>query len=100
MLYPYDLLNTHQLNIAFFERRNSDTICAVLWEQYSTNYDTTNDPEFGAIYKTKWGVSYSVQYHEAYKMAIWIRNQLIHFYEETKRRDANARGHKACTTEE
>lgn len=71
-----------QINIAFFEHRNSDNICAVMWEQKSFNSIATVElAQFGDdVYKTKWDVSKEVGYGEALKMADWIWDQLKEFW--------------------
>lgn len=65
-----------QLNIAFFEHRNSDIISAVKWRQESINTLTIDNAKFGDIYKDKWDVSHSVSYGEVEEMAEWIIEQL------------------------
>ena len=66
-----------QLNVAFFEHRNSDSICAVAWEQSTMNPPTIDSADFGGkVYKSKWDVSYEVGLGEAMKMADWIMQQL------------------------
>lgn len=73
--------NGKQLNIAFFEHRNSDDICAVAWVQHVTiNPPTIDTAEFGEIYKTKWDVSHTVRYGEAHKMAKWIVSRMEEHY--------------------
>ena len=74
-----------QLNIIFFEHRNSDSICAVKWEQRSLNSLTIDNAEFGCIYKTKYDVSFSVGYGEVTKMSDWIWEQLTEFWDTTKK---------------
>jgi len=69
-----------QLNIAFFEHRNSDSICAVKWEQNSWNTINIDNAVFGDVYKDKYDTSHSVGYGEAYGMAEWITEQLIEFW--------------------
>jgi len=64
-----------QLNIAFFEHRNSDSICAVKWQQESMNTLTINNAEFGDVYKDKYDTSHSVDCGKAYEMAEWIIEQ-------------------------
>ena len=64
-----------QLNIAFFEHRNSDSICAIKWQQESINALTIHNAEFGDVYKNKYDTSKSVGYGEAYEMAEWIIEQ-------------------------
>lgn len=73
-----------QLNIIFFEHRNSDNICAVEWEQLTINTPTIETAEFGNIYKDKYDVSHRVSYNQAYEMAEWIYNRLVDFWAETK----------------
>lgn len=74
-----------QLNIIFYEHRNSDNICAVKWEQVSYNsISTFEQANFGEeIYKTKWDVSFEVGYGECIKMANWIWKELTNFWLET-----------------
>jgi hypothetical protein len=72
-----------QLNIAFFEHRNSDKICAVVWEQGTINSPNINSAKFEGIYKTKYDVSHSEPYGNALQMADWIWEQLEEFWKET-----------------
>ena len=65
-----------QLNIAFFEHRNSDSICAVKWQQESINTLTIDNAKFGDVYKDKYDISHSVSYGKAKEMAEWIIEQL------------------------
>jgi len=70
-----------QLNIAFFEHRNSDNICGIKWEQRSLNslnIDTMNTE--GTVYKDKYDVSHSVGYDKHYEMAEWIMEQFHVFW--------------------
>ena len=77
--YVVSLLNEKhiQLNIAWFEHRNSDAICAIKWFQNSINSLTIDTAEFEGVYKDKWDVSFKVNYGEVVKMADWIWDQLI-----------------------
>lgn len=68
--------NSEQINIAFFEHRNSDAICAVKWKQLSINSLTIANADFGDIYKDKYDVSHSVGYGKAKEMAEWIIEEL------------------------
>jgi hypothetical protein len=72
--------NLRQLNIAFFEHRNSDDICAIEWEQITINAPTIDSAEFGGMYKNKFDVSQSFRYGEAIKMAEWIYGRLNDFW--------------------
>jgi len=76
---------TRQLNVAFFEHRNSDSICAIKWEQSTINAPTIDSAEFGDVYKDKWDVSKSVGYGKVNEMADWIFNELTKFWEETEK---------------
>lgn len=70
-----------QLNIAFFEHRNSDSICAVAWEQITINPPTIDNMETnGAVYTDKFDVSHSVSVGCAEQMANWIYDQIEHFW--------------------
>jgi len=76
---------SRQINIAFFEHRNSDAICAVLWEQTTINAPTIDTiPE--SAYPDKYSVSHSVPYDCAYKMAQWILERLVGFWVEADNR--------------
>ena len=75
--------HNNQINIAFFEHRNTDAICAVMWEQVSLNTLTIATAEFNGIYENKYDTSFDVDYHEADKMADWITKQLTEFWDET-----------------
>lgn len=72
-----------QINIAFFEHRNSDEICAVEWEQVTINAPTIDTAKFGDIYKDKYDVSKGFGYGEASRMADWIEKQLSSFWNKT-----------------
>jgi hypothetical protein len=65
-----------QLNIAFFEHRNSDEICAISWVQNTLNPPTMETAKFGDVYKNKYDVSHSVGVGGAMEMADWIYDQL------------------------
>lgn len=69
-----------QLNIAFFEHRNVDNLCAVKWEQVTINAPTIDNAKFGNIYKDKYDTSFDVSYGEIDKMAEWIKKELINFW--------------------
>ncbi len=70
-----------QLNIAFFEHRNSDAICAIKWEQNTMNSPTIDTAEFTDVYKDKYDTSFDVSWCEIRKMAEWISNELKAFWE-------------------
>jgi len=66
-----------QLNIAFFEHRNSDHICAIRWVQNTgPNPPNLCTSDFGNVYRNKYDVSYEVPYGQPAKMADWIYQEL------------------------
>lgn len=69
-----------QINIAFFEHRNSDILCAVMWNQVSFNSITVDTAKFGKKYKDKWDVDFKVSWGKVWQMADWIWNQLEDFW--------------------
>lgn len=69
-----------QLNIAFFEHRNSDDICAIKWVQSTTNPPNIDTANFGDIYKDKYDVSHSVSVGKANEMADWIYENLCNHW--------------------
>lgn len=73
------------LNVAFFEHRNSDDICALRWVQTSTNSPTIETAQFGgACYAGKFDVSHRVGCGKIVEMAEWIEAQLTAFWSEQK----------------
>lgn len=71
----------HQLNIAWFEHRNSDAVHAVKWEQVSTNPITIDSAKFGEVYATKYETSYSVGYGNWVAMGDWIKEQFTAYWD-------------------
>lgn len=75
--------NNEQLNIAFFEHRNSDNLCAVKWIQNSINSLTIENADFkNEVYTNKWDVSVSFNYNQAYELAEWLFNELTKHWKE------------------
>jgi hypothetical protein len=73
--------NSKQINIAFFEHRNSDAICALVFEAFTLNPPTLSDiPE--NVYKDKWVTTHNVGYGKAAQMADLIIKQLSTFWSE------------------
>lgn len=72
--------NHKQINIAFFEHRNSDSIHTVMWEQRTLNAPTIDTAQFGDIYKDKFDTSASFSYGEIVNAGDWIREQLENFW--------------------
>lgn len=74
-----------QLNIAFFEHRNSDGIHALKWEQITTNSPNIDSAVFGDYcYSDKFDTSFSVPYTEVVTMAEWVFQEFEKFWTETK----------------
>lgn len=71
--------SSNQLNIAFFEHRNHDGICALKWEQYALNTINIDTIKDGA-YESKWDSDYEVKYGEAFKMAKWIHKEFTNYW--------------------
>ena len=77
-----------QLNIAFFEHRNSDNICAVRWEQLSMNpISSYEQAEFGDAYQDKYDVSKSVGYGEIAEMSTYIQDEFNEFWKVTSAKE-------------
>lgn len=72
--------NNKQLNIAFFEHRNSDSICTVEWEQNTINAPTIDTAVFGNIYKDKFDTSASFGYGAIVEAGDWIISRLESFW--------------------
>jgi hypothetical protein len=70
-----------QINIAWFEHRNSDAICAVRWCQESINSLHIDNAVFTDVYKDKHDVSHRVKCGDAKEMADWIFEQLESHWE-------------------
>ena len=88
------------LNIAFFEHRNSDDICAVKWCQKLLNSPTIDTAVFGDVYKTKWDVSFSVSYREIYEMAQWIKGEVDAYLSQNKTQKQLERQHCKLLTKQ
>ena len=76
--YVVSLVNEmdQQMNIAFFQHRNSDDVVAVKWMQSSIRSLTIDTADFGDGYKDKHDVSKSTPCGDGFKMAIWISQEL------------------------
>ena len=72
-----------QLNIAFFEHRNSDRICAIEWIQKTMNPPTIDSAEFTDVYRDKYDVSVSFGPDQQLEMAEWIHGRLKAHWETT-----------------
>lgn len=73
----------NKIYIAFFEHRNSDSICAVVFEtEYNLiNPPTINDiPKHHPYYESKWAVDKTVGTGEAMEMAEWIHSFMTQWW--------------------
>lgn len=88
VIYMSNRNHTDQINIAVYEHRNSDNICALMWRQYTG----INPPSLATlpedVFKDKWDVTQSWSYNKAVDAASWVVEQLDHFWLETESADA------------
>lgn len=72
-----------RMNIAFFEHRNSDSICAVMFETYANiNPPTINDiPDDHPYVRSKWDYDFSAGCGEFIKMSDWIIDRMNEFWD-------------------
>lgn len=72
-----------KFHIAFYEHRNSDSICAVAFEKGGLiNPPTINDiPKEHPFYESKWSYDFSVGCGEFIKMSDWIIDKLEEFWD-------------------
>lgn len=77
----YHMPSHRQLNIAFFEHRNSDCICALRWEQWSINTITIEHAKFENGYRDdKYNVDHQTKFGEVAQMAEWIHDEFEKFW--------------------
>lgn len=74
----YEKDRPKQLNIAWFEHRNSDNICVVVWKQDTIDAPTIHDADFSSfdIYKDKYDVTESFNYYQHFDCAVFISKQI------------------------
>lgn len=71
----------HQVNIAFYEHRNTDDICAVEWEQKTVHGNPpTLDTMPDGTMRDKWDITNCVPAGHAEAMAKWIFDRLTTFW--------------------
>lgn len=81
VVYMMDHALSRQINIAFFEHRNSDEICAVVFEKGTLNAPTIDSiPLSHPYHNSKYAVSHKTNWGEAKAMAEWIYAQLEAFW--------------------
>lgn len=72
------------IHIAFYEHRNSDSICAVKFELSGLlNPPTINDiPKDHPFYESKYATDHSVSVGKAMEMADWIYDELNNWWKD------------------
>jgi hypothetical protein len=90
VIYMNNHNHTDQINIAIYEHRNSDNICALMWRQktYINPPCLATLPE--DVFKDKWDVTESWSYYKAVDAASWVVEQLEEFWTESVNPDAAA----------
>lgn len=84
VIYMRSRHHNRQINIAFFEHRNSDDLCAVDWEGTTLNPPTISEiPESCPYYHSKYKYSFGVPYNRPFELAEWIVERLQAFWLET-----------------
>lgn len=71
-----------QINIAFYEHRNSDEIVALKWEQLTMNAPNIDGLPEG-VFKSKYDVQHSEGVGKPMEMADWILQELTEFWKAT-----------------
>lgn len=69
-----------QLNIAFFESRNSRDLQAILWEQRTLNSPNICSTQQSEDFKKAYENIHSVGYYQILEMAKWIKKEIESFY--------------------
>lgn len=78
---PSNTKHPPQLNFAWFEHRNSDSICVLIWKQDSFNTLSIDTADFGDLYKDKYDVSASFKYNEQYNASEYIAKHIESYIE-------------------
>lgn len=91
VVYLHAMNSPAQINIAIFEHRNSDKICAALWEDSNCtlNPPTLNDMPEEVYNDGNWTESWG--YGEVADVAGWVYDQLDDFWKRTERSLAEAK---------
>jgi hypothetical protein len=90
VIYMNNANHRDQINIAIYEHRNSDNICALMWRQQTY----INPPSLATlpenVFKDKWDVTESWSYYKAVDAAQWVVEQLNQFWTKTVTESATA----------
>lgn len=76
-----------QLNIAFFEHRKSDSICAVKWGEMTLNSPNIDTAKMGKYVDDEWAVDHTESYGRVTEMAEWIEQTLTDFWNADSKTD-------------
>ena len=71
---------SEQINIAFFQHRNSDDIHCVVWNQKTMNAPNIETSKMGDIYKNKDDTTFRVKCYKYAEMGDYIYDRLISFF--------------------
>lgn len=74
-----DCNGSRQINIVFYEHRNTDEICAIAFEGVYINPPTVDTLPRG-VFKDKYDYTHSVGYGKPAEMADWIMMRLEDFW--------------------
>jgi hypothetical protein len=88
VFYLRDRAFKHQLNIAVYEHRNSDSISAVRWQGNTFNPPTLADIPEGT-YQNKWDTAHDVAWGQAHLMAKWVYDQFDEFWTEHSKKSVD-----------
>ena len=71
-----------QINIVFYEHRNTDLICALMWENNRFGIPSIQDAIDFGHFNSSSDYTHSVSVGRADEMAAWIKDQLYRFWVE------------------
>ena len=72
-----------QLNIAIFEHRNTDSICAIKWHELTMNSPTIATANFNdEVYSDKYDTTFDVPFGQASTMGSWLVEEFTDFWKE------------------
>lgn len=84
VVYMVDQQWQRQINIAIYEHRNTDQICALMFEAKTYGNPPTLADVPPGVYETKGDFTECWRYNEAYDAAEWVYEQLENFWVEAK----------------
>jgi hypothetical protein len=83
VVYLTDRKDKEQINIAIYEHRNSDNICALMWVQKPDINPPCLATLPSGVLDNKWDVTKSWSYRDAVDAANWVAEQLNDFWKKT-----------------